>query len=95
MRYVAHRRLKLGTGFREIGDEVPEAQEWKNLSTYLRLGWIVEEPGESTAVVVTDEGGQDDLSSLTVTALRSKAKAAGLTGLSKLRKSDLVALLNG
>jgi hypothetical protein len=42
--YVARTRLKVGDGWREPGQEVPEAAEWPTLHAYLDLGQIEQVP---------------------------------------------------
>jgi len=41
MAYIAGKRLKIGGEFREPGDPVPEAAEWKNLKTKISAGLII------------------------------------------------------
>lgn len=96
--YLALRRLKIGDGYREIGEEVPEAAGWRNLRSLLRSHFV--EAVDSSEVELTvdaeataDEGLQQELESLAVPALKARAKAEGRTGYSKLNKADLVALL--
>jgi len=48
MKYIAKRRLKAGHGFKEIGEEVPEAASWRNVRAWIGLGYI-EEVKESTS----------------------------------------------
>ena len=36
--YIARRRLKVGDGWREVGEEVPEASTWPNRQAYLDQG---------------------------------------------------------
>jgi hypothetical protein len=38
--YICKRRMKVGDGYREPGDLVPEAAEWPTLRRYLDLGWV-------------------------------------------------------
>lgn len=40
MNYVALRRLKVGSSYRERGELVPEAASWKNVRAYISQGWI-------------------------------------------------------
>ncbi len=47
--YVALRRLKVGDGWREPGDPVPEAATWRNLRAYLGAGQVAEVPDEESA----------------------------------------------
>ncbi len=48
MGYVVGRgRLKVGDGYREVGDAVPEAEHWPNLSSYLSAGVLVGAPGDT------------------------------------------------
>jgi hypothetical protein len=42
--WIARRRLKVGDGWREVGDEVPEAETWPNRQAYLNEGHIEEVP---------------------------------------------------
>lgn len=38
--YVALRRLKVGAGWRNPGDAVPEAAHWRNLHNYISAGYL-------------------------------------------------------
>jgi hypothetical protein len=38
--YIALRRLKVGSTYREKGDAVPEAAHWRNLDNYISSGQI-------------------------------------------------------
>lgn len=40
LKYIAGKRLKVAGGWREPGDEVPEAVEWRRLDAYLNDGSI-------------------------------------------------------
>ena len=48
MAYVACKRLKIGHGFREIGELVPEAETWRNLRVYLDNGSVAVVPNAGT-----------------------------------------------
>lgn len=39
-RYILRRQMQIDGQWRLPGDEVPEAAEWRNLYSYLDLGWI-------------------------------------------------------
>lgn len=45
--YVALRRLKVGSSWREPGDAVPEAAHWRNLSNYLSAGHLAVVSGKN------------------------------------------------
>lgn len=96
--FIARRRLKIGDGYRQIGEEVPEAAGWRNLRTFIRLGWVEEVDSSDVELTVdaeaTGEGFRQELESLSVAALRARAKAEGLTGYSRLSKARLVDLLD-
>lgn len=53
IKYVAGRRLRVGDGYKEYGEPVPEAASWKNLEAHLSSGAIkavvVDEPTVSAA----------------------------------------------
>jgi hypothetical protein len=38
--YICKRRLKVGDGYREPGELVPEAATWPNLRRYIDQGWV-------------------------------------------------------
>jgi hypothetical protein len=42
--YVALSRLKVGDGYREPGEPVPEASMWPNLRHYISTGQVEEIP---------------------------------------------------
>ena len=52
MAYVACKRLKIGHGFREIGELVPEAETWRNLRIYLDNGSLAVVPNSGTTAGV-------------------------------------------
>ena len=50
LQYVALKRLRIGDGFREVGESVPEAKDWKNVASYVSRGELAvvgAEPGLS------------------------------------------------
>lgn len=55
MKYYALKRLKVGNGYREPGDEVPEAAGWRNIQAYLNKFMIQAVPVSNEGV----EGGVD------------------------------------
>lgn len=40
MYVVGRGRLKVGDGYREVGDPIPEAADWTNLRAYLQSGLV-------------------------------------------------------
>jgi hypothetical protein len=57
--YVALTRLKVGTSFREAGELVPEAANWRNLTNYLNSGYLAvisENPAQRKTSVGKAEG---------------------------------------
>ena len=40
MIYVARRRLKIGTEYREQGQQVPEAESWTRVEAWVHAGFI-------------------------------------------------------
>ena len=44
--YVARRRLKIGSEIREIGSQVPEAEEWPRVESWERSGCLDKVEGE-------------------------------------------------
>lgn len=55
MRYVALKRMKVGNGYREPGEDVPEAASWRNLQAYLNRFMLQAVPISQEGV----EGGVD------------------------------------
>lgn len=98
-RYIAGRRLNLGTRVADIGDPVPEAADWKNLGDYISMGHIkVEEgdyedsPAEVEAEIVNEEESPD-YGSMTVADLREIAKKLKVKGRTTLAKDQLIAAI--
>jgi len=85
--YVAGRRLKIGHGFREVGEPVPEAAGWKHLASYLSSGSvkIVEVPDKL-------EGLHDSLSNSTMKELKQIAAELDIK-VSNMRKAELIATI--
>lgn len=55
VRYFALKRLKVGDGYREPGDEVPEAHGWRNVQAYINTSKLVVVPATADQVA----GGLD------------------------------------
>jgi hypothetical protein len=61
VRFVALRRLRVGDGYREPGEEVPEAADWRSLSAYVNTGHIAviaEEGSEAVDIQRGRAGGE-------------------------------------
>ena len=56
MTYIAKRPLKIGDSVRQIGEPVPEAEEWNRVESWIRFNFIeevegfVEKPKKKTVV---------------------------------------------
>ena len=59
VKYIAGKRLKVGDGYREIGDEVPEAAGWRTLSAYLNTGAIKEVADVSVSSAASEDPPDD------------------------------------
>lgn len=55
VRYFALKRLKVGDGYREPGDEVPEAHGWRNVQAYINRSMLTVVPAQAEQVA----GGLD------------------------------------
>lgn len=44
--YVAKRQLKVGDDIRQIGDPIPEAEEWLRVESWVRFGFIEDVEGD-------------------------------------------------
>lgn len=56
--YVAQKRLRVGDGYREPGEKVPEAADWMNVSAYIDRGMIalVPDEGDDAMEVASQKG---------------------------------------
>lgn len=95
--YVAGRRIKVGYGFRYPGDPVPEAADWKHLSSYLSAGTIIEVDVEEDEKAPTIKKKQKSLNerwakleAMSIAELKALAKELDIPGRSKLNKTQLV-----
>ena len=44
MLLIAGKPLRVGDSVRQIGDPIPEAQDWKNLRSYVGMGQVLQVP---------------------------------------------------
>lgn len=96
--YVARKRFKVGDRIVEPGDSVPEAENWRRAQSWVASGHLAVEFRDADETPIPSGVDGDEiggLEGLPVSDLRDIAKERGLTGYSKLRKDDLVALLSG
>lgn len=63
MYVVGRGRLKVGDGYREVGDPIPEAADWTNLRAYLQSGLVIaiEAPDDGPVVETSSSEAADDL----------------------------------
>ena len=103
--YVARRSFTVGDRVVQPGDPVPEAEGWRTPQTWVNSGHLAVFYREETAeekerrerIVEEESVDENDqaavLAELSMPDLRALAKELGLTGYSKLQKTDLVALI--
>lgn len=87
VRYIAGKRLNLGTDWREIGDPVPEAAGWRNLRAYLNGGAVILIEDDDDDDVVSSPSGEEvapsedaapSLGKMTKNELRDLARERGV-----------------
>lgn len=84
----------VGGEFRENGDPIPEAASWNNLRAYLDAG-LVKVVDAPVSEAPTSGAGDHDLSSMTKAQLLDLAEERGVEVPSKIKKADLLELLEG
>lgn len=96
--YIAQKRLKVGEGWREPGDPVPEAAHWRTLRVYLENGSLVIDPNHDRGLATskpappapaaspTSSEGVDDTSAPGDSEDEAKPKKRKYTRRSKARR---------